>query len=100
LLSSLLKDNGIDVKQSPGDADYDIFMSACRAALETDVVVVADDTDILVLFQHHFNPATPKNIPSNQHKALRYISSPEYTPNMIKSISSVYPCFIRMRHNI
>ena len=60
LLSSLLKDNGIDVKQSPGDADYDIFMSACRAALETDVVVVADDTDILVLLQHHFNPATHK----------------------------------------
>ena len=47
LLSSLLKDNGIDVKQSPGDADYDIVMSACRAALDTDVVVVADDTDIL-----------------------------------------------------
>ena len=62
LLSSLLKDNGIDVKQSPGDADYDIFMSACRAALETNVVVVADDTDILVLLQHHFNPASDKKI--------------------------------------
>ena len=37
-----------------GDSDYDIAMPACTTAMTMPVVVVGDDTDLLVLLQHHF----------------------------------------------
>ena len=56
LLGSELEKAGVQVKHSSDDADYNIVMSACDIALTTTVVVVGDDTDLLVLLQHHFNP--------------------------------------------
>ena len=57
LLSSEITKEGIIVKQSLGDADYDIVMSAL--AHTKLVVVVADDTDILLLTTHrHRNHST------------------------------------------
>ena len=60
LLSSEITKEGILVKQSVGDADYDIVMSAL--AHTKPVVVVADDTDILILLQHHFRPAEHESV--------------------------------------
>ena len=37
-------------------------MSACALAHTKPVVVVADDTDILILLQHHFRPAEHKSV--------------------------------------
>ena len=52
----------ISMKQSAGDADYDIAMSACALDRMKPVVVVGDDTDLLILLQHHFNPAEYQSI--------------------------------------
>ena len=46
---------GLQVKFSKADADYDIAMTACDAAQTVPVVVVGDDTDLLVLLLHHFD---------------------------------------------
>ena len=40
----------IHVKQSVGDADYDIVMSAC------------DKPVVLILLQHHFRPAEHESV--------------------------------------
>ena len=61
-LSLQMEKEGIRVKQSAGDADYDIAMSACALARTKPVVVVGDDTDLLILLQHHFNPAEHRSI--------------------------------------
>ena len=60
LLSSEIRKEGILVKKSVGDADYDIVMSAL--AHTRPVVVVADDTDILILLQPHFRPAEHESV--------------------------------------
>ena len=57
----------VQARHSPGDADYDIAMSACAVALAQPVVVVAEDTDLLVLLQHHFIPG--------KHQALFFQTS-------------------------
>ena len=46
----------IQVRHSEGDAEYDIVMSGCTVAMSHPVVVVGDDTDLLILLQHHFIP--------------------------------------------
>jgi hypothetical protein len=56
------KEEGIQVTRSSGDADYDIAMTACKIALTLLVVVVADDTDILILLQHHFSISNHETI--------------------------------------
>jgi hypothetical protein len=55
LLGSEMGKKGIQVTHSLGDADYDIAMTACTIALTMPVVVVGDDTDLLILLQHHFS---------------------------------------------
>lgn len=62
LASELEKEVTIQVRHSPGDADYDIAMSACTIALTKPAVVVGDDTDLLILLQHHFSPADHETI--------------------------------------
>ena len=57
-----MEKEGISMKQSAGDADYDIAMSACALARMKPVVVVGDDTDLLILLQYHFNPAEHQSI--------------------------------------
>ena len=56
LLGSILEGEGLQVKFSKADADYDIAMTACDAAQTVPEVVVGDDTDLLVLLLHHFDP--------------------------------------------
>ncbi len=62
LLGSVMEKTGIQVQHSQGDADYDIAMSACNIALTKPVVVVGDDTDLLILLQHHFSPTVHETI--------------------------------------
>jgi hypothetical protein len=59
--SDMEKDGGIQVRHSSGDADYDIAMSACAIATSQPVVVVGNDTD-LILLQYHFNSANHQAI--------------------------------------
>ena len=57
LLSCYLKANAQTVYNSTGDADTMIVSCALRFATQSnDVIVVADDTDILVLLIHHWDP--------------------------------------------
>ena len=53
ILSLRLEINGINVIHSVGDADYLVAKTAVEEALNSNVVCVADDTDILVLLLHH-----------------------------------------------
>ncbi len=62
-----MEEMGIQVQHSQEDADYDIAMSACNIALTKPVVVVGDDTDLLILCQHHFNPTVWQNLPPDKH---------------------------------
>lgn len=54
VIESQLSDSPL--RQIKKNADYDIAMVACRIALTQPVVVVGDDTDLLILLQHHFSP--------------------------------------------
>ena len=53
LMSSQMEKEGIHLNKSSGDADYDIAMSACALAQTKPVIIVGDDTDLLILLQHH-----------------------------------------------
>ena len=57
-LSDQLQREGHDVRNSIEDADTQIVSAALEHTLnsENDVVVVASDTDILVLFMFHWKP--------------------------------------------
>lgn len=56
LLGSEMEKHSMQVKYSTDDADYDIVMTACQSALSTLVVVVGEDTDLLILLLHHLDP--------------------------------------------
>lgn len=58
LALEMQKYKDIDVKYAVGDADYDIVSSACNIAQQNAVIVVGDDTDLFVLLQHHYSPAS------------------------------------------
>ena len=51
-----VQEKGIATVQSSGDADVLIVKEAVDYARENKVVVFADDTDILILLMHHWNP--------------------------------------------
>ena len=55
LLSSHLEASGYEIVKSDGDADVLIVEKALENAVHSNVVVAADDTDILVLLVYHFN---------------------------------------------
>ena len=55
ILTECLKDAGNTVYQSESDADVLIVAKALEHAAEGPVVVVAEDTDILVLLCYHWN---------------------------------------------
>ena len=46
---------GIRVVQSTGDADVDIVKTVCERAHTTPVILIAEDTDLLVLLLHHMD---------------------------------------------
>jgi len=60
--SEMMKQEGIQITHSSGDADYNIAMTACTAAVEQPVAVVGDDTDLLILLQHHFSASNHATI--------------------------------------
>ena len=47
--------DGITINHLQGDADYDIVKLACEIAKDIIVILVGDDTDLLVLLLHHFS---------------------------------------------
>ena len=62
LISKYLRDDGQVVHQSTGDADTMTVRCALQYAIEgSEVNVVADDTDVLVLLMYHWN----QNMESN-----------------------------------
>ena len=56
LLSMYLCEAGIETVHSTGDADVLIVQTAAEIAANRDVVVAAEDTDILILLMHHWTP--------------------------------------------
>ena len=54
-IGSELEKAGVELYHSAGDADFDI-VSTCSMAKRRSVVVVGDDTDLLVLLLHHLSP--------------------------------------------
>ena len=55
MLSEKLKEAGCDTTHAAGDADVLIAQSAVSVSATRDTVVIADDTDILILLCHHGN---------------------------------------------
>ena len=55
-LTAAFKDKGYAVQQSVDDADTVIVSAALELAGNTEVTVVANDTDVLVLLVYHFTP--------------------------------------------
>lgn len=58
LLSKRLEENQHYVMTAPGDADAHVGLHAIEKAEEKQTVVVAEDTDILVLLLHHLGPSS------------------------------------------
>lgn len=54
--STELESNGYKTKQSLGDADVLIVQTAMEYCLYQSVMVIANDTDILVLLMYHMRP--------------------------------------------
>ena len=54
LASEIQKEECVDAKHAREDADVDIVQSACAISTTCPVIVVGDDTDLLVLLMHHF----------------------------------------------
>ena len=51
--SELEKESYMQVVHSSSDADYDIVQSACTMSASKSVVVVGEDTDLLILLLYH-----------------------------------------------
>ena len=58
ILALRLERHGINVIHSIGDADYLVAKTAAEKSVSSNVVCVADDTDILVLLLHHAKRST------------------------------------------
>ena len=54
------KEGHIQIENSNADADFNIVMFACTVAITRPVVVVGDDTDLLIVLVHHFSPTLHK----------------------------------------
>ena len=61
MLGEVLEENGYSVKHAKGDADVLIVLTALELAETKDVVVIGEDTDLLVLLLHRAN-RSHKNI--------------------------------------
>lgn len=53
--AELEKESGCQVTHSSRDADFDIVKTACNIASSKPVIVVGDNTDLLVLLRHHYS---------------------------------------------
>ena len=53
MLGSRLEGEGCHVHHAEGDADFLVMKTAVECADHIDTVVIADDTDILILLIHH-----------------------------------------------
>lgn len=62
LWSETEKEKGIKLGHLPGDSDYDIAIYSCIIVQTMPVVVVGDDTDLLVLLQNHLTPTENETI--------------------------------------
>ena len=57
LLTKTLQNAGYEVRQAVEDADTDIVSAALQfTARQQNVTVIADDTDVLILLIHHYQP--------------------------------------------
>ncbi len=56
------KEKGKKVTLSSGDANFDIVKSACILAQNKPLILVGDDTDVLILLQHHFSATEHETI--------------------------------------
>ena len=62
LICEVFLDNGIRVIKANDDADTLIAREALNLALVNKIEVRAEDTDVLCLLVHHFNPEHHKDI--------------------------------------
>ena len=69
-IGSELEKAGVELYHSAGDADFDIVSTACSMAKRRSVVVVGDDTDLLVLLLHHLSPEHHVIFPQTASKIL------------------------------
>jgi len=56
MLSNMLLANGHSTLHSPNDADLLIVATAVKCAADNPVVVIGEDTDLLILLCHHVSP--------------------------------------------
>ena len=65
----------VDVKHAREDADVDIVQSACAISTTCPVIVVGDDTDLLVLLIQHFDVSKHKDISMQTSSKLINVSA-------------------------
>lgn len=56
IISNRLRDNGCNVMNSEGDADFDIVQAAIASAQYQTTTLVGEDTDLLILLLQHMDP--------------------------------------------
>ena len=54
--------DSVRIQYSSGVADYDVVRSACTIAQDKPVIVVGDETDILILLLRNFRPDQHHNM--------------------------------------
>ena len=89
--------HGLRVKHASGDADYDIAMAACASAHTKPVIVVASDTDILVLLLHHYKHTS---VPSDPYQACGCIYNVHQSPIWTAALPALHTCCIWLRYNV
>lgn len=86
-----LEKTGVKVKHSTGDADYDIVSKACAIATTRPVIVVGDDTDLLILLLHHLNEIHYTVFLQTTSKMLNVrILKDNLEPNVIRSLLFIH----------
>ena len=100
LLSQYLWKKGISIEQCTKDADLSIVRCAMKKAMKKDTIIIADDTDILVLAVHYLEELNPpKNIymfrpSSNTYVDLKSVQNniPKPVRSQILSIHAISGC--------
>ena len=71
ILGEALEIQGCNVSYSQGDADLEICLTTIKAAIKSCVVLVADDTDLLVLLLFHAKDLVHDILMLSQHSTKK-----------------------------
>ena len=91
-LTSYMKENDLNAKQSYGDADVLVVTTAVERSCHANVAVIEEDTDPLILLLHHYDVqknqiyfTTERNIKDKKIRDIKHLKN-TLSSNVVKCI--------------